>query len=77
MVLNGLDLDPANPDLNNLKSRVLNYETVSILINQSKELSLSNSYDLALNKIDEALSIDPDRVDDIEAKNILNADSRD
>ena len=63
--------------MNNLKSRVLNYETVSILINQSKELSLSNSYDLALNKIDEALSIDPDRVDAIETKNRLIADSRD
>ena len=77
MVLSGLDLDPTNQDLNNLKSRIFNYETVSILVNQSKELSLSNSYDEALNKIDEALSIDPDRVDAIETKNKLIADSRD
>ena len=77
LVLSGLDLDPTNRDLNNLKSRILNYETVSILVNQSKELSLSNSYDEALNKIDEALSIDPDRVDAVETKNKLIADSRD
>ena len=42
--------------MNNLKSRIFNYETVSILVNQSKELSLSNSYDEALNKIDEAIT---------------------
>ena len=77
MVLSGLDLDPTNQDLIYLKSRIFNYETVSILVNQSKELSLSNSYDEALNKIDEALSIDPDRVDAIETKNKLIADSRD
>ena len=77
LVLSGLDLDPTNQDLNNLKSRIFNYETVSILVNQSKELSLSNSFDEALNKIDEALSIDPDRVDAIETKNKLIADSRD
>ena len=63
LVEEGLGIDPANNKLTNLNNRIDNYQKVTDLISSAKDYSLSNKYSLAIQTINEALQIDPERAD--------------
>ena len=68
LVEEGLGIDPANNKLTNLNNRIDNYQKVTDLISSAKDYSLSNKYSLAIQTIDEALQIDPERADAKQSK---------
>ena len=68
LVEEGLGIDPANNKLTNLNNRIDNYQKVTDLISSAKDYSLSNKYSLAIQTINEALQIDPERADAKQSK---------
>ena len=68
LVEEGLGIDPANNKLTNLNNRIDNYQKVTDLISSAKDYSLSNKYSLAIQTINEALQIDPERDDAKQSK---------
>lgn len=75
LISDGLSIDPSNTTLNYLNNRVNNYQKVSSLISTAKDYSISNKYNLALETINQALSIDSERIDAIKTKNKIIEDS--
>tara|TARA_X000000368_G_scaffold174300_2_gene137440 strand:- start:4812 stop:6650 length:1839 start_codon:yes stop_codon:yes gene_type:complete len=76
LIQEGLSIDPANSKLLNLNNRIINYQTVTDLISSAKDYSSSNQYSLALQTIDEAIQVDPERVDAKQTKNIILEESK-
>lgn len=76
LISSGLELDPTNKQLKDLKNRIINYAEVSELIARAKDYSLSKSYQLALDTINKALDIDSEREDAIETKDTLLKESK-
>ena len=76
LVQEGLNIDPANSKLLKLNNRIINYQTVTDLISSAKDYSSSNQYSLALQTIDEAIQVDPERVDAKQTKNIILEESK-
>ena len=68
LVEEGLGIDPANNKLTNLNNRIDNYQKVTDLISSARDYSLSNKYSLAIQTINEALQIDPERDDAKQSK---------
>ena len=75
LISDGLNIDPSDTTLNYLNNRVNNYQKVSSLISTAKDYSISNKYNLALETINQALSIDSERIDAIKTKNKIIEDS--
>lgn len=76
LIQEGLSIDPANSKLLKLNNRIINYQTVTDLISSAKDYSSSNQYSLALQTIDEAIQVDPERVDAKQTKNIILEESK-
>ena len=68
LVEEGLSIDPINKKLTNLSKRIDNYYVVTDLIDSAKDYSSSKKYSLAIQTIDEALKIDPERNDTKQTK---------
>ncbi len=77
LISSGLEIDPTNKQLNNLKDRINNYAEVSELITLAKDYSFSENYQLALDTINKALDIDIEREDAIQTKDKLLRESKD
>ncbi len=63
LVEEGLSIDPSNNKLININKRIDNYYVVTDLISSAQDYSSSNKYSLAIQTIDEAIQIDPQRSD--------------
>ncbi len=63
LVEEGLSIDPSNNKLVNINKRIDNYYVVTDLISSAQDYSSSNKYSLAIQTIDEAIQIDPQRSD--------------
>ena len=63
LVEEGLSIDPSNNKLVNINKRIDNYYVVTDLISSAQNYSSSNKYSLAIQTIDEAIQIDPQRSD--------------
>ena len=63
LVEEGLSIDPTNKKLININKRIDNYYIVTDLISSAEDYSSSKKYSLAIQTIDEAIQIDPERAD--------------
>ena len=76
LVEEGLSIDPINKKLTNLSKRIDNYYVVTDLIDSAKDYSSSKKYSLAIQTIDEALKIDPERNDTKQTKTKIIEESK-
>ena len=76
LVEEGLSIDPINKKLTNLSKRIDNYYVVTDLIDSAKDYSSSKKYSLAIQTIDEALKIDPERKDTKQTKTEIIEESK-